>query len=82
MNQVQRLYHWQSTKRLRFRPREIWLRPRVKKTVQMGARVLLGSGRLDQPGYFFSPTVPVSVTVLIRGSSINLLTRSELISKV
>jgi len=33
------------------------LEKQVKKTVQLGARVLLGGGRLDRPGYFFAPTI-------------------------
>ena len=33
------------------------LEKQVKKSVQMGARVLLGGKRLNQPGNFFAPTV-------------------------
>jgi succinate-semialdehyde dehydrogenase / glutarate-semialdehyde dehydrogenase len=33
------------------------LEEQVRKTVSLGARVLLGGGRRDGPGYFFAPTV-------------------------
>ena len=37
------------------------LESQVKKTIRMGARVLLGGKRLNTPGYFFSPTVLADV---------------------
>ena len=33
------------------------LEAQVNQTVQMGARVLLGGKRFDEPGYFYTPTV-------------------------
>ena len=33
------------------------LEQQVKKTIQMGARLLLGGKRLERPGYFFPPSV-------------------------
>jgi succinate-semialdehyde dehydrogenase/glutarate-semialdehyde dehydrogenase len=37
------------------------LEEQVNKTVQMGARVVLGGHRLDGPGYFFAPTVLANI---------------------
>jgi succinate-semialdehyde dehydrogenase/glutarate-semialdehyde dehydrogenase len=37
------------------------LEEQVNKTVQMGARVLLGGKRLDRPGFFFAPPVLASI---------------------
>ena len=33
------------------------LEEQVRKTIQLGARVLLGGKRIERPGYFFEPTV-------------------------
>ena len=33
------------------------LEKQVKKSVQMGARVLTGGNRIDRPGYYYAPTV-------------------------
>jgi succinate-semialdehyde dehydrogenase / glutarate-semialdehyde dehydrogenase len=37
------------------------LEQQVQKTMEMGARLLLGGRRIDRPGYFFAPTVLTDV---------------------
>jgi succinate-semialdehyde dehydrogenase/glutarate-semialdehyde dehydrogenase len=37
------------------------LREQVRKTVEMGARVLVGGDRIERPGFFFAPTVLANI---------------------